>query len=293
MPTPYYPAEELDEAEYAQQNTISRQQDAGNLTAAQAELLAEAEYQAAVRALMDSEPEEMDTQEPAAEAVQQPEPAVEIDEDSLEQAIQSEQELHRLTFDVQINRDQQSSDIVATADVKINGVCTIRNIKIMDDGYGLEVVMPRTKMLETGRYQDACYFSNREMRSQLSIEVLRAYQGYASPQPEPDQELPALSPCVQIHCDQQDYDIAATADVRINDVCTIRNVKIRNGDYGLEVVMPKTKIPDTGRLKDACYFPNREMRAQFDLAVMTAYQQELQQAQDNPEQQIGGMGMPI
>lgn len=121
MPTPYYPAEELDEAEYAQQNTISRQQGAGNLTAAQAELLAEAEYQAAVRGLMDSVPEEMDAQEPAAEAVQQPEPAVEIDEDSLEQAIQSEQELHRLTFDVQINRDQQSSDIVATADVKING----------------------------------------------------------------------------------------------------------------------------------------------------------------------------
>lgn len=274
MPTPYYPAEELDEAEYAQQNTIIRQQDAGNLTAAQAELLAEAEYQATVRELMDSEPEEMDTQELAAET-------------------ESEQQLHRPTLDVQINRDQQISDIVATADVKINGVCTIRNIKIMDDGYGLEVVMPRTKMLETGRYQDACYFPNREMRSQLSIEVLRAYQGYTSQQTEPDQELPALSTCVQIHCDQQDYDIAATADVRINHVCTIRNVKIRNGDYGLEVVMPKTKIPDAGRLKDACYFPNREMRAQFDHAVMTAYQQELQQAQDNPDQQIGGMGMSM
>lgn len=108
---------------------------------------------------------------------------------------------------------------------------------------------------------------------------------------QPDQEL-TLD--IQItDFDPENSDIVATADVRINNVCTIRNVKIRNDDYGLEVVMPKTKIPDTGRLKDACYFPIREMRTQFDLAVMTAYQQELQQTQDGPDQQIGGMGMTL
>lgn len=37
--------------------------------------------------------------------------------------------------------------------------------------------------------------------------------------------------------------ILATAEVRIGGICTIWNVKVKENDYGIEVVMPRTKMP--------------------------------------------------
>lgn len=107
---------------------------------------------------------------------------------------------------------------------------------------------------------------------------------------EPEPEIPPLSLRVQIHSGHPTDDIAATADVEINGICTIRNVKVKNDDYGLEVVMPRTKMPDTGRFRDACVFPRREMRSQFDMAVLSAYQQEMGMSQAQPQQE-GRMGI--
>lgn len=89
---------------------------------------------------------------------------------------------------------------------------------------------------------------------------------------------------VQIHSDAPVEDVVATADVTLGDVCTIRNVKIKEDDYGLKVVMPRTRMPDTGRFKDACYFHSAELREQFDAAVKDAYRQTLE-----PAQEQGGM----
>lgn len=90
---------------------------------------------------------------------------------------------------------------------------------------------------------------------------------------------------VRLHTGAPVEDVVATADVTLGDVCTIRNVKIKEDDYGLKVVMPRTRMPDTGRFKDACYFHTPELREQFDAAVKEAYQQTLE-----PAQEQGGMG---
>lgn len=93
--------------------------------------------------------------------------------------------------------------------------------------------------------------------------------------------LPVLE--VRIHEQYFQDDILATADVRIGDICTIRNVKVREGDYGPEVVMPRTKLPETGRFKDACYFDSLEAKTQFDAAVMKAYQQVMEPITNAPD----------
>lgn len=95
----------------------------------------------------------------------------------------------------------------------------------------------------------------------------------------------SLSMTVLLHTGAPVEDMVATADVTLGDVCTIRNVKIKEDDYGLKVVMPRTKMPDTGRFKDACYFHSPELREQFDTAVKEAYQQALE-----PAQEQGGLG---
>lgn len=103
---------------------------------------------------------------------------------------------------------------------------------------------------------------------------------------EPQSTLPMM---VQLRGGVPAEDIVATADVTLGGICTIRNVKIKQDDYGVKVVMPRTKMPDTGRFKDACYFHSSELREQFDAAVKNAYQQTLQPENTQAPEQ-GGMG---
>lgn len=103
---------------------------------------------------------------------------------------------------------------------------------------------------------------------------------------EPQSALPMT---VQLRGGVPAEDIVATADVTLGGICTIRNVKIKQDDYGVKVVMPRTKMPDTGRFKDACYFHTPELRDQFDAAVKEAYQQTLQPENTQAPEQ-GGMG---
>lgn len=45
----------------------------------------------------------------------------------------------------------------------------------------------------------------------------------------------------------------ANADVNVAGIMTIRNVKIKQDDYGLTVTMPRTKMPHTEQYKDSVY----------------------------------------
>ena len=74
---------------------------------------------------------------------------------------------------------------------------------------------------------------------------------------------------------QPETGILATAEVRIGDICTIRNVKVKENDSGIEVVMPRTKMPFHAGYKDACFFESREIREQFDQSVLCAYEQQM------------------
>ena len=97
---------------------------------------------------------------------------------------------------------------------------------------------------------------------------------------------------VAIHTDSQRGEFLATADVELAGICTIRNVKIKEDDYDLTVVMPRTKMADTREYKDACFFESRGLREQFDQAVREAYTQTLamQEEQASGEVQTTGEG---
>lgn len=95
---------------------------------------------------------------------------------------------------------------------------------------------------------------------------------------------------VAIHTDSRRGEFLATADVELAGICTIRNVKIKEDDYDLTVVMPRTKMADTREYKDACFFESRSLREQFDQAVREAYTQTLamQEEQASGEEQTSG-----
>ena len=83
--------------------------------------------------------------------------------------------------------------------------------------------------------------------------------------------------------------LLATADVKVGDMMTIRNVKIKQDDYGFTVTMPRTKMPHTEQYKDSVYFADKSMKQQFDQAVEKAYQESVLTPvlnQDEPEAEM-------
>ena len=69
--------------------------------------------------------------------------------------------------------------------------------------------------------------------------------------------------------------VLANADVKVAGVMTIRNVKIKEDDYGITVTMPRTKMPHTDEYKDSVYFADKSMKQLFDQTVENAYQQSM------------------
>lgn len=90
------------------------------------------------------------------------------------------------------------------------------------------------------------------------------------------------------------------ADVKIGDFMTIRNVRIKEDDYGLTVAMPKTKTGANEQYKDAVFFADRGIKEKFDQTVQKAYETFMHQQTDldeepeeaeELEQEEGGMNM--
>lgn len=91
----------------------------------------------------------------------------------------------------------------------------------------------------------------------------------------PQQHRPPTMKAI-IKAGDMENDLLATADVEVEGFGTFRNVRIKNGDYEPEVVLPKTRLPITGRWQEIFRFPSREMREQFNATVLDAYHQELE-----------------
>lgn len=95
--------------------------------------------------------------------------------------------------------------------------------------------------------------------------------------------------------------VLASADVRVAGLMTIRNVKIRQDDYGLTVTMPRTKMPHTEQYRDSVYFADKSMKQQFDQAVEKAYQASIlapildqeELEEDMDQEEASGMSMEM
>lgn len=82
----------------------------------------------------------------------------------------------QLQMEAVIMQHNPERGVLASADVKIGGFMTIRNVRIKEDDYGLTVSMPRTKMPQTDQYRDSVFFADRSMKEQFDQVILNAYQ---------------------------------------------------------------------------------------------------------------------
>jgi len=84
----------------------------------------------------------------------------------------------------------------------------------------------------------------------------------------------------------------AQATVNINDAFAVRGIKVMEGTNGPFVSMPAYKSGN--EYKDICFPCTKEARAEFNNAVMNAYEQALtqQQGQVQSMQQAQSQGVP-
>jgi len=89
---------------------------------------------------------------------------------------------------------------------------------------------------------------------------------------------------VKIHSIHPEGTLRATASVNIYGDFAVRGVKVMEGTNGLFVSMPSYKAGN-GEYKDICFPCTKEAKAEFDNAVISAYQQTLAQGQARANQQ--------
>jgi len=88
---------------------------------------------------------------------------------------------------------------------------------------------------------------------------------------------------VKIHSIHPEGTLRANASVNIYGDFAVRGVKVMEGTNGLFVSMPSYKVGS--EYKDICFPCTKEAKAEFDHAVIAAYQQTLAQGQARANQQ--------
>ena len=89
---------------------------------------------------------------------------------------------------------------------------------------------------------------------------------------------------VKIHSIRPKKNCKTTASVNIYSDFAVRGIKIMDGSKGLFVSMPSYKAGN-GEYKDICFPCTKEAKAEFDKAVIVAYQQALTQGQAAAQKQ--------
>lgn len=106
----------------------------------------------------------------------------------------------------------------------------------------------------------------------------------STPAPQEEQQHQPLQYDVNIYPSKGDGTQKAGVTVNINGTFAIRGIKIMEGSKGLFVSMPSYRAGN-GEYKDLCFPCTKEERARFDKAVMTAFEQTMEQCQTAQEQQ--------
>lgn len=98
-----------------------------------------------------------------------------------------------------------------------------------------------------------------------------------------EQPLP-MKVDVKIGSIRPEGSVRAFASINLNDCFAIRNVKVVDSTKGLFVAMPSYKAGN-GEYKDICFPCTKESKADFDRAVLSAYEQTMAQKQQGQTQE--------
>jgi stage V sporulation protein G len=202
-----------------------------------------------------------------------------------------------MSYEARIHSLRMNGSTRGNASVTLNGQFGVRGVNVREGPNGLFVSMPSRK--DAGDvYRDVCFPCTKESRAEFDKAVLSAFDkalagGFDSQNQAPAEVLP-IQYVVRIHSLHPGAGtLKGTASVNINDQFAVRSVRIMEGSNGMFVSTPGYK-GGNGMFKDYCYPCTKESRAEFNKAVIDAYEQALtqSQAQRSPDRQQAGSPAP-
>lgn len=102
--------------------------------------------------------------------------------------------------------------------------------------------------------------------------------------PKQEQQENPMQFDVRIYPVKTDGALKANASVNINGFFAVSKIRVMEGSKGLFISMPQYK-GQNGEYKDICFPCTKEAKAEFDKAVLSAYEQTMAQSQSKAQAQ--------
>jgi stage V sporulation protein G len=102
--------------------------------------------------------------------------------------------------------------------------------------------------------------------------------------PKQEQQENPIQFDVRIYPVKTDGALKANASVNINGFFAVSKIRIMEGSKGLFISMPQYK-GQNGEYRDICFPCTKEAKAEFDKAVLSAYEQTMAQSQSKAQTQ--------
>lgn len=102
--------------------------------------------------------------------------------------------------------------------------------------------------------------------------------------PKQEQQENPIQFDVRIYPVKTDGALKANASVNINGFFAVSKIRIMEGSKGLFISMPQYK-GQNGEYRDICFPCTKEAKAEFDKAVLSAYEQTMAQSQSKTQTQ--------
>jgi len=193
--------------------------------------------------------------------------------------------------------DEPKGNTQAFANVAINDMIAIRGIRVVKDNKGLFVSMPQSRDNKTGAWHDIAYARDSNLRRDITRAVLGEYhkqaelpyeqRGYEKPAQKSEHDMSAGENSIgagenginvdDIKLDAQVFPFAdpqgntkAFAMVTVDDLITIRGLRVVEGDEGMFVAMPQRQDKYL-KYHDVAFPLTKELRESISVRVLDSF----------------------
>jgi len=181
--------------------------------------------------------------------------------------------------------DEPKGNTVAFASVAVDDLVAIRGIRVVEGEKGLFVSMPQSFDKNTEEYHDIAFPMYKELRDDIKHGVLDEYEEKAALAPEergyekPEKNTAGDLDVSGIKLDVRVYPLKepqgntkAFAGVAIDEMITIRGIRVVEGEKGLFVTMPQSHDKKTNEYHDIAFPIVGDLRKEIKNQVLAKYE---------------------
>jgi len=188
--------------------------------------------------------------------------------------------------------DEPKGNTLAFANISMDGLVAIRNLRVVTGENGDFVSMPQSKDKDDN-FHDIAFPLTKELRDEITAVVLDEYQyqeslsrderGYDDTEKGEisSKKIEDIKLSIQVYpLEQSKSNTKAFASVSVDDMVAIRGVRVVEGSNGLFVSMPQSKVGD-GDFRDVAFPLIPDLRKAITKEILKEYKQQEKSLSNN------------